>query len=76
MNDFTKEELEYIKDYIFNGAAGIRLDRHEHLKNKIQSMLDNYCEQSHQHEYVNVFTNPNEFGHQFWKCLICGKRRY
>ena len=44
MNDFTKEELEYIWNYIFNGAASIRLDSHEQLKDKIKSMMDNYCE--------------------------------
>jgi NADH pyrophosphatase NudC (nudix superfamily) len=45
MNEFTKEELEYINNYIFHGAASIRMDHHELLKNKLQSMIDNYCDQ-------------------------------
>lgn len=44
MNDFTKAELKYIYDYVFQGAASIRYDHHETLKSKIQSMIDNYCE--------------------------------
>lgn len=43
-DDFTKEELEYINDYIFKGAAGIRMDSHNKLRSKIQLMIDNYCE--------------------------------
>lgn len=50
MNEFTKEELEYISNYIFKGAACIRFDHHEALKHKIQSMIDNYCE----HEWENI----------------------
>ncbi len=44
MNDFTKEELQYINDYIFKGASFIRMDKHDIIKDKIQSMIDNYCE--------------------------------
>jgi hypothetical protein len=50
MNDFTKEELEYIWNYIFKGAALIRLDSHEQLKDKIQSMIDNYCEKTNDNQ--------------------------
>jgi len=50
MNDFTKEELEYIRNYIFNGAASISFEKHEVLRNKIQSMIDNYCE----HDWENI----------------------
>ncbi len=46
MNDFTKEELKFISDYIY---LGIR-DKKNHellmrLDTKIQSMIDNYGEQ-------------------------------
>lgn len=44
MNDFTKEELQYIQNYIFKGAASIRHDKLLELDSKIQSMIDNYCE--------------------------------
>lgn len=44
MNDFTKDELEYIRNYIFNGAACISVKNHEALRDKIQSLIDSYCE--------------------------------
>ena len=40
MNDFTKEELEDIYDAIMDTSIAML----QHLPNKIQSMLDNYCE--------------------------------
>lgn len=55
MNDFTKEELTYIRDYIFNGAASIRLDRHDALRDKLQSLIDNYCE----HEVCGLCNKSN-----------------
>ncbi len=63
MNDFTKDELDYIRDYIFNGAASIRFDNHESLKNKLQSMIDNYCE--HYGEIGKDY--PGE------KCMKCNR---
>lgn len=53
MNDFTKEELEMIR-YSFHETI-VRndpwgnpclLSMHRTLKDKIQSMIDNYCEHS------------------------------
>jgi hypothetical protein len=55
MNDFTKEELEYIYNYIFNGAACISFGSHEIIKNKLQSMIDNYCE--HEETYYSSGDN-------------------
>lgn len=44
MNEFTKEELEYIRDYIFRGAASIRHDKLIELDSKLQSLIDDYCQ--------------------------------
>ena len=65
MNEFTKEELQYIKSYIFYGAASIRYEHHEILRNKIQSMIDDYCE----HEWYAA-RGKNNFGYP--KCSKCG----
>jgi hypothetical protein len=43
MNDFTKEELENI----LNGNVEIYPSSYSELRNKIQSMIDNYCEHNH-----------------------------
>lgn len=47
MNEFTKEELQDIVDMTNNinkGAQGHGLELHFDLRDKIQSMIDNYCE--------------------------------
>lgn len=46
MNDFTKVELEILKRAI---AYWVGENAGKVIKNKIQSMIDNYCE----HEWVN-----------------------
>lgn len=44
MNDFTKEELEYLYEMMSTiSIAGHPIDDDE-LYEKIQSMIDNYCE--------------------------------
>lgn len=51
MNDFTKEELEYIfycVDIVTN--KNDEHDIYEKLENKIQFMIDTYCE----HEWENI----------------------
>lgn len=47
MNDFTKEELEEIVDMandIDKGSQAHGLTMHFKLRDKAQSMIDNYCE--------------------------------
>lgn len=47
MNEFTKEELQEIVDMandINNGSQAHGLELHFELRDKIQSMIDNYCE--------------------------------
>lgn len=51
MNEFTKEELQYINDYIFKGAASIRLDAHDILKDKLKSMINDYLE----HDFDGIY---------------------
>jgi hypothetical protein len=47
MNDFTKEEL---KELILFVDGGIRHATHAvELRNKLQSMIDNYCEHDMQY---------------------------
>lgn len=45
MNDFTKEELESIKDSIERDyyVSNLSRDFYEPLISKIQFMIDNYC---------------------------------
>lgn len=51
MNDFTKEELYFLYEATRHiGKQGIELCSEIHpylLKDKLQSMIDNYCEQGH-----------------------------
>lgn len=71
MNELTREELQYINDYIFKGAACIRMDKHDIIETKIKYMIDNY----HSHEWVKVHTNPNihDWGDDtYYKCITCG----
>lgn len=67
MNEFTKEELEYINNYIFKGASSIRFDKHESLKDKLQSLIDNYCD----HEFSKRLHMVN--AHRVNMCDKCGE---
>jgi len=59
MNDFTKEELEILSEYIdypiqeIIGTEGNRLK----LASKIQSLIDNYCEHLGDDRDDNNFCN-------------------
>lgn len=63
MSDFTKEELEFLYEAARHiGKQGIELNSDIHpyfLKDKIQSLIDNYCE------------HGNMWAHQS-KCPDCG----
>ena len=43
MNDFTKEELEYIM-HLWHVCNSYHSSPSQNFKNKLQSMIDNYCE--------------------------------
>ena len=57
MNDFTKEELQLAHEYLRGNTRTWK------LADKIQSMIDNYCE----HDYRT--SNESHF-----KCKDCGVR--
>lgn len=59
MNDFTKEELEKLRSAITNYDYC-----DDKLHDKLQSLIDNYCE--HQ-ETENI-------GGWVWKCVKCGMK--
>lgn len=56
MNDFTKEELQIIlmdMDTYINKAVILKVPKHHlELRNKVESMIDNYCENE-----VNIMSN-------------------
>ena len=55
MNDFTKEELQFISDYIYLGVRDIKNNKLlTSVDNKIQSMIDNYPkpEEPISHKYI------------------------
>lgn len=66
MTEFHKEELEYIYDHIFKGAVCIRADKHENLRMKLQSMIDNYCEH-------NLFCDQCKADYNKISCHKCGR---
>lgn len=71
MNDFTKEELNSLKDvylHTWNRFVNIGCDKKGMLDIviKLQSLIDNYCE----HETQPVFTTD---GCVIPVCMKCGK---
>lgn len=56
MNDFTKEELEYLLEMIDSIRIANRSVNDDKLQDKIQSMIDNYCE--HESIPTNLLINP------------------
>lgn len=63
MNDFTKVELEYISDCVDFGIMDKkRNNKFLYLENKIQSLIDNYCE----HKIACTYDN-------YPVCINCDK---
>ncbi len=65
MNDFTKEELESMRNQIFScmGSSTLwRTPENQLLVNKLQSMIDNYCE----HDFKMNMHDAE------WHCYKCG----
>lgn len=85
MNDFTKEELECLHNAIALQLRDIPMSetnaiRRSELVGKLQSMIDNYCEQ-HESDGFDYFKIAEDEllmdvlksrKHQL-KCKICGK---
>lgn len=59
MNDFTKEELEFIWQKL--AIANYENTEMHDLPNKVCAMIQNYCEHSHRQYYerVNVYECEN-----------------
>lgn len=72
MNDFTKEELQYLLEMVDSIKIVNRLVSDDMLQEKIQSMIDNYCEHSHK-SYSIGDTRPLVMTHD---CVKCGKVYY
>lgn len=73
MNDFTKEELADLKDYInyaVSHSYGPTADKVDKIYNKIQSMIDNYC------EHENIVTGAYPRSNPPKKCEACGVLHY
>ena len=69
MNEFTKEELNLLNNALcvyLEGASPIEV---EHLQDKVQSLIDNYCEHEHK-QYSIGDSRPMIMTHE---CLKCGK---
>lgn len=57
MNDFSKEELrDILKSLIEHDDAS---DNHDKLINKIQSMIDNYCDHPQEERVVYIAHREN-----------------
>ena len=63
MNDFTREELAVLKHSLNTNVDGYK---DPGLLNKLQSMIDNYCE----HEYVSPYYINGDDRH--YQCEDCG----
>ena len=71
MNDFTKEDLNKIVEALgwwFQESPSSITDEFSPVYNKIQSMIDNYCE----HAWA-FYINPDE---RIVKCQKCLKEIY
>lgn len=69
-NDFTKEELQIIlldmNVYITRTRILEESPIHKALREKIESMIENYCE----HSWIATF---GQYGNLIVKCKLCNK---
>lgn len=68
MNSFTKEELLNMLELVDSILIINRSMNHDELQNKIQYMIDNYC------EHLSIEFVGNVYGYNCKKCnkLFCG----
>ena len=64
MNDFTKEELECLLLTLDKVLIASRKIQQDALQNKLQSMIDNYCEHERTRFVMDVGID---------KCVTCGR---
>lgn len=67
MNDFTKEELELIRECIESDYYQTDWPQcmYDPLIYKLQSMIDNYCEHSTYRDYISAAGSK--------ECVYCGR---
>lgn len=74
MNDFTKEELEYIAEAIEMWFKDYDSETPERIYLKVQSMIDNYCE----HQWIVISEHKlyrvGETSSAIPICNKCGQR--
>jgi hypothetical protein len=61
MNEFTKEELIFMRDSFLqriSSSSLFKYEDYENLHSKIQSMIDNYCEHNIIGEMTGTATFP------------------
>lgn len=72
MNDFTKEELYFLRDYTTHFINNYDSENAPEVLDKIQSMIDNYCE----HEFIATVGRPMSTPPGWYdavvKCARCG----
>ena len=65
MNDFTKEELQFLVECLDDEISTFKLSNDNYcwiMKNKIQSMIENYRDPNCQHK----------IDRELKKCTLCG----
>lgn len=74
MNDFKKEELLTIQELIVwsDDSYESQSERVRSVQNKIQSMIDNYCE----HDYIGSMKHCIDCGVSEFRCNKCGYVSY
>ena len=70
MNDFTKEELAVLKHVLNTNIDGYK---DPCLLNKIQSLLDNYCEHETDKEIYSIRNSRLGAEKMINKCKHCGE---
>jgi len=68
MNDFTKEELQYLHECIYERPLWVT-ETMDKMREKLQSLIDNYCE----HETRNVLSENGMWFVE--KCKKCNRVR-
>ena len=70
MNNFTKEELEEILEFVVTNDNPA--DNHDKLINKIQSIIDNYCDKECDHNWFECFYGDERIPIKL--CSVCNAR--
>lgn len=64
MNDFTKEELQFIKNYMFGGSYSVTTKEMALIENKIISMIEKFNQEC---------SHESDSFEPAYQCDKCGK---